>query len=43
MPFYADIEEIKADPASVRPGISLMTQNHLSTLISTIGYEYSPG
>jgi hypothetical protein len=41
MPFYADIEEIKADPATVRPGISVMTQNHLSTLISSIGYEYS--
>jgi len=42
MPFYADIEEIKTDPASIRPGVSLMTQNHLSTLISSIGYEYSP-
>jgi len=42
MPFYADLEEIRADPTAIRPGISLMTQNHLSTLISTIGYEYSP-
>jgi len=41
MPFYADIEEIKSDPASIRPGVSLMTQNHLSTLVSSIGYEYS--
>jgi hypothetical protein len=41
MPFYADIEEVKADPASVRPGISILTQNQLSTLISSIGYEYS--
>ena len=41
MPFYADIEEIKSDPASIRPGASIMTQNHLSTLTSTIGYEYS--
>jgi hypothetical protein len=41
MPFYADIEEIKSDPASIRPGASVMTQNHLSTLISSIGYEYS--
>ena len=41
MPFYADLDEIKTDPASVRPGITLMTQNHLSTLISTIGYEYT--
>ncbi|MDO9579987.1 MAG: hypothetical protein Q7J06_05395, partial [Bacteroidales bacterium] len=41
MPFYADIEEIQSDPASIRPGVSIMTQNHLSTLTSTIGYEYS--
>jgi hypothetical protein len=41
MPFYADIAELKADPASVRPGITIMTQNTLSTLTSTIGYEYS--
>ena len=41
MPFYADLEEIKSDPTLVRPGISLMSQNSLSTLTSTIGYEYS--
>jgi hypothetical protein len=41
MPFYADIEQIKADPTAIRPGISILTQNQLSTLISTIGYEYS--
>jgi hypothetical protein len=41
MPFYADIEEIKSDPASVRPGITIMSQNNLSTLVSTFGYEYS--
>ena len=41
MPFYADIEEIKADPASVRPGFTLMSQNQLSTLTSSFGYEYS--
>lgn len=41
MPFYADIEQVKSDPTSVRPGFTLMTQNNLSTLISTIGYEYS--
>ena len=33
--FYADLEEIKSDPASIRPGITVMTQNSLSTLIST--------
>jgi hypothetical protein len=41
MPFYADIEQLKADPTAIRPGISIMTQNQLSTLISSIGYEYS--
>ncbi len=41
MPFYADIQQIKADPASIRPGITLLTQNNLSTLISTLGYEYT--
>jgi hypothetical protein len=41
MPFYADIQELNVDPASVRPGLTIMTQNALSTLTSTIGYEYS--
>jgi hypothetical protein len=41
MPFYADIQEVKSDPASVRPGVTLLTQNHLSTLISSLGYEYT--
>lgn len=41
MPFYADLEQITSDPASVRPGISVVSQNSLSTLTSSIGYEYS--
>jgi hypothetical protein len=41
MPFYADIEEIQSDAINVRPGLSILTQNTLSTLTSTIGYEYS--
>lgn len=41
MPFYADIEELKADPAVIRPGLTILTQNTLSTLTSTVGYEYS--
>ncbi|TAL79301.1 MAG: hypothetical protein EPN88_01850 [Bacteroidetes bacterium] len=41
MPFYADLEAIKADPTAVRPGVSILTQNDLSSLISSIGYEYS--
>ena len=41
MPFYADIDEIKADPTAIRPGFSLLGQNQLSTLITSLGYEYS--
>jgi len=41
MPFYADIEKIQDDPTSIRPGFTLMSQNNLSTLISSFGYEYS--
>ena len=40
MPFYADIEEIQADPTAIRPGLTIMSQNPLSTLISSFGYEY---
>lgn len=41
MPFYADIDEIQDDLSTITPGFTLMTQNNLSTLISTFGYEYS--
>ncbi len=41
MPFYADIEEIQSNPASIRPGVTILSQNDLSTVISSIGYEYS--
>lgn len=41
MPFYADLEEISSDPLSITPGLTLMTQNDLSTLISTFGYQYA--
>ncbi len=41
MPFYADIEKIQDDPTSIAPGFTLMSQNNLSTLISSFGYEYS--
>lgn len=41
MPFYADIEKIQVDPSSIRPGVTLMSQNQLSTVISSIGYEYA--
>jgi len=42
MPFYTDIDEIQSDPTAIKPGFTLMSQNHLSTVISSIGYEYSP-
>ncbi|MHC1730897.1 MAG: hypothetical protein AB9888_02515 [Bacteroidales bacterium] len=42
-PFYADIDELRSDPTAVRPGLTLMSQNHLSTLVTTAGYEYSYG
>ncbi len=41
MPFYADIEQIKSDPTAIRPGVSILSQNELGTLISSVGYEYS--
>ncbi len=41
MPFYADIEMIQADPASIRPGLTLFTQNQLSTVTASVGYEYA--
>lgn len=40
-PFYGDLDLITTDPTSIRPGVTLMSQNHLSTLITTVGYEYS--
>jgi len=42
-PFYGDIDEIQTDPTAISPGVTLISQNHLSTLISTLGYEYSGG
>jgi hypothetical protein len=41
LPFYANISDLNIDPASVRPGVTILTQNTLSTLTSTLGYEYS--
>ena len=43
MPFYADLEEFQSDPSEVRPGFTILSQNDLSTLISSVGYEYSGG
>jgi len=41
MPFWADIETLQSDPSAIRPGATIMSQNHLSTLTTTVGYEYS--
>ncbi|MDP4222936.1 MAG: hypothetical protein Q8868_06445 [Bacteroidota bacterium] len=41
MPFYADIETVTSDPTMIRPGLTLLSQNNLSTLTSSFGYEYS--
>jgi hypothetical protein len=41
MPLYADLDVIQSDPLSVRPGFTIMSQNNLSTLITTLGYEYT--
>jgi hypothetical protein len=41
MPFYADVSDLTAISANVRPGATIMSQNHLSTIITTVGYEYS--
>jgi len=43
MPFYADLDAIQSDPLSMKPGLTLMSQNQLSTLITSVGYEYSNG
>ena len=43
MPFYFDMERISADPTSVSPGITLLTQNLLSTVTGSLGYEYYAG
>lgn len=41
MPFYADINNISFDEIPVSLGAMIMTQNNLSSLISTVGYEYA--
>ena len=41
LPLYTDVDEISFSTSSVRPGATIMSQNDLSTLTSTAGYEYS--
>ncbi|HDZ41888.1 MAG TPA: hypothetical protein ENH59_09470 [Bacteroidetes bacterium] len=40
MPFYTDLNNISFSEVPVSPGAMIMTQNNLSSLISTLGYEY---
>jgi hypothetical protein len=39
-PFYTDLEKIDLDNFQISPGIMLLSQNKLSTLISSISYTY---
>lgn len=43
MPFYADLDELTTDPLAVRPGATLLSQNLMSSLITSLGYEYREG
>jgi hypothetical protein len=43
MPFYADLEQVRTDPALIKPGVTLFSQNTLSSFITSLGYEYSDG
>jgi WD40-like Beta Propeller Repeat. len=41
MPFYTDINAIETTPQTLRPGVVFLSQNLLSSLTATAGYEYS--
>lgn len=43
MPFWSDINDISIENLNVSPGVTLHSQNHLSTMISSAGYEYLNG
>lgn len=43
LPLYVDVNSIEAGDPYINPGVTLLSQNNLSTLISTIGYEYAGG
>ena len=40
MPFYTDLNNLSFDNLHVSPGLTVMSQNDLSTLTSSIAYEY---
>jgi hypothetical protein len=39
MPIYADIETVRSDPTSVRPGVTILSQNNLSTLTTPVTFQ----
>ena len=41
LPLYVDLDEVTSDYSSVKPGATLFSQNLLSTVISSVGLEYS--
>ena len=43
LPVWADLDAVASDPTTIKPGITLFSQNNLSTLITTLGYEYDRG
>lgn len=40
MPFYFDLDNFELTDPKITPGITLLSQNRLSTAITTLGYEY---
>ncbi|MBM3419690.1 MAG: hypothetical protein FJY11_00995 [Bacteroidetes bacterium] len=43
VPLYFDLDEVNSNPSAVTPGFTLFSQNLLSTVTATAGYEYSGG
>ncbi|HVN58339.1 MAG TPA: hypothetical protein VMT63_08595 [Bacteroidales bacterium] len=43
LPFYTDIDQLKTASFSASPGLTLLSQNTLSTVITSLGYEYTQG
>jgi hypothetical protein len=41
MPFYASIDELSTNPSAITPGVTLFSQNLLSSLVGSLGYEYN--
>ncbi len=41
LPFYLDYNHLTLDNRALNPGVSLVSQNILSTALSSLGYEYN--